>query len=57
MGSKPDYIVNTATDAEGKEDGHDIGVAFKNGTGTITILLNALPLTNKIVLIPMKEEE
>lgn len=40
MGSKPDYIVITATDAEGKENGHDIGVAFKNGTGTITILVS-----------------
>lgn len=54
---RPDYLVRAA-----KEIGHnvkwtDIGVAYKGGGGCITVLLTALPLNDKVLLIPVKREE
>lgn len=57
MGLKPDYIVRAPSVVEGEEKWSDIGVAFENSSGVISTRLDALPLGNKIVLIPMKEEE
>lgn len=55
---RPDFIAKAV-----REDGDvtrwtDIGVAFTNpGSETISILLNALPLGDKIVLMKPREEE
>ena len=55
MEPNPDFIVRI----EGTEKGdkwYDIGVAYKNATGPITVSLDTLPLKNKILLVPTKEE-
>ena len=56
MGSNPDYIVRV----EGIEKGdkfYDIGVAYKNSRGSVTVYLKALPLNNKVMLIPTENGE
>jgi hypothetical protein len=37
----------------GKERWIDIGVAYRNAKGTITVYLSALPMNDKIFLIPV----
>ena len=55
---KPDFIVKAV-----RQDGDiarwtDIGVAFVNAESeSITILLNALPLSDRVVLMKPKEEK
>lgn len=56
MGSTPDFIVRV----EGIEKGdkfYDIGVAYKNSRGSVTVYLKALPLNNKVMLIPIENGE
>jgi hypothetical protein len=58
-GQPPDFIALSATDLEGgKTRWKEVGVAFKNGkTGTISISLDALPLSGRLVLKPADEKE
>jgi len=52
----PDYLVRTAKNINGKERWTDRGVAYTNEKGSITIYLSALPLDDKIILIPTHHE-
>jgi hypothetical protein len=55
-GKRPDYTVNTVISADNGDRWREIGVAFANERGgTITILLDALPVSGKLVLMPPKE--
>jgi hypothetical protein len=55
-GKRPDYTVNTVIPADNGDRWREIGVAFANERGgTITILLDALPVSGKLVLTPPKE--
>ncbi|KYK38359.1 MAG: hypothetical protein AYK18_07485 [Theionarchaea archaeon DG-70] len=51
---RPDYLVRVVKDIGGKDRWTDVGVAYKNARGSITIYLSALPLNDKILLIPTK---
>jgi len=52
----PDYLVRTVKNIEGKEKWIDIGVAYQNAQGSITVYLSALPLNDKLVLIPARRQ-
>ena len=54
---RPDYIVRVVKDVGGKDKWTDVGVAYKNARGSVTIYLSALPLNDKILLIPAKGKE
>ena len=56
MSNGPDYLVRTAKSINGKERWTDLGVAYTNEKGSITIYLSALPLNDKIILIPTRHE-
>ena len=53
---KPDYLVRVVKDIGGKDKWTDVGVAYKNSRGSITVYLSALPLNDKILLISTKLE-
>jgi hypothetical protein len=57
MGTQPDYIVRTAKNMRNEKKWVDIGIAYKNKNGSITVYLSALPLTDAIILIPVKRGE
>ena len=57
-GKRPDYVVSVVVDAGGDDNKarwREIGVAFASDKGTITVLLDAVPLTGKLVLTAPKE--
>jgi hypothetical protein len=54
--SSPDYLVRSVKEIDGKEKWIDMGVAYKNTKGTITVYLTALPMNDKIFLIPTRRE-
>jgi len=55
-GKRPDYSVNTVIATDNGDRWREIGVAFASEKGgTITILLDALPVSGKLVLTPPKE--
>ena len=54
MSTKPDYVVRAAKEVKGKKKWTDIGVAYTNVGGSVTVYLSALPLNDRIVLIPVK---
>ena len=54
---KPDYICRVVKDVGGKDKWTDVGVAYINARGSITIYLSALPLNDKILLIPSSEAQ
>lgn len=55
-GKRPDYVVSTVVDAgDGQSRWREIGVAFASDKGTVTVLLDALPVSGKLVLAPPKE--
>lgn len=54
---RPDYLVRVVKDIGGKDRWTDVGVAYKNARGSVTVYLSALPLNDKILLIPTKGEE
>ncbi len=57
-GKKPDYSVNTVLQTENGDRWREIGVAFSSERGdTITVLLDALPVSGKLVLMPPRERE
>jgi len=51
-GKRPDYRVSTViNDTEGGKDRWtNVGVAFKNESDTITVLVDALPVNGKLIL-------
>ncbi|MBI3782952.1 MAG: hypothetical protein HY270_06080 [Deltaproteobacteria bacterium] len=50
-GKRPDYTVSTVIATENGDRWREIGVAFTSEKGgTITVLLDALPVSGKIVL-------
>ena len=52
-GKRPDYTVNTVVTSDAGERWREIGVAFASDKGgTITVLLDALPVSGKLVLRP-----
>ncbi|MGC1122905.1 MAG: hypothetical protein WBA22_17630 [Candidatus Methanofastidiosia archaeon] len=53
---KPDFVVRVVKDVGGKDRWTDVGVAYKNARGSITVYLSALPLNDKMLLIPSKGE-
>jgi hypothetical protein len=55
MGS-PDYLVRSVKEIDGKKKWIDIGVAYRNARGTITVYLTALPMNDKIFLINIKSK-
>ncbi len=54
---KPDYVVRVVKDIGGKDKWTDVGVAYKNARGSVTVYLSALPLNDKILLIPVRVSE
>jgi hypothetical protein len=55
-GRRPDYSVSTVSPSENGDRWREIGVAFASERGeTITILLDALPVSGKLVLTPPRE--
>lgn len=49
-GQRPDYSVSTVIPTENGDRWRDIGVAFASENGTITVLLDALPVSGKLIL-------
>lgn len=49
-GKRPDYSVSTVTATDSGDRWREIGVAFSSEGGTITVLLDALPISGKLVL-------
>ena len=50
-GRRPDYTVSTVVSTENDDRWREIGVDFASEKGdTITVLLDALPVTAKLVL-------
>jgi hypothetical protein len=49
---KPDFLVRTVKEVKGKQQWTGIGMGFANESGTITIFLSALPLGDKLILMP-----
>ena len=50
-GKRPDYTVSTVLNTGNGDRWREIGVGFSNENGeTITVLLDALPVTGKLVL-------
>ena len=55
-GKRPDYTVSTVMPTDNGDRWREIGVAFASDKGgTITVLLDALPVSGKLVLSPPKE--
>jgi hypothetical protein len=51
--SNPDFVVRTVKEIDGKDKWIDIGVAYSNTRGGITLYLSALPFNDKLFLIPV----
>ena len=54
--AKPDYLVRVAKTINGTDKWTDIGIAYRNERGFVTIYLSALPLNDKILLIPVQSK-
>ena len=54
MSKKPDYLARAVKKIQGEDKWTDVGVAFINTRGSVTIYLSAFPLNGKIILIPLK---
>jgi len=54
-GKRPDYAVSTVIATDGGDRWREIGVAFASDRGTVTVLLDALPVSGKLVLTPPRE--
>lgn len=58
MAKRPDYIASTVVDVDGGQSRwREIGVAFINEKDSITVLLDAAPLTGRLVLTKPKERQ
>jgi hypothetical protein len=51
--SNPDFVVRTVKEIDGKDRWIDIGIAYNNTKGGITLYLSALPFSDKLFLIPV----
>ncbi|MFI5397693.1 MAG: hypothetical protein ACHQ9S_19325 [Candidatus Binatia bacterium] len=49
-GKRPDHTVRTVVQTDNGDRWREIGVAFTSEGGTITVLLDALPVSGKLVL-------
>jgi len=52
--TNPDYLVRTVKKVDGKDKWTDLGVAYTNTRGSVTVYLSALPLTDKVILVPTR---
>jgi hypothetical protein len=50
----PDYVVRSVKNIRGNPKWVDIGVAYVNTRGSVTVYLTALPLNDKLFLIPAR---
>ena len=59
MPRKPTYLVYSAVPQgeSGKSRWREIGAAFARPKGALTVLIDAVPLSGKIVLLPPKDAE
>lgn len=56
-GKRPDYTVSTVVTTDNGDRWREIGVGFTSDKGgTIIVLLDALPVTGKLVLRPPKPQ-
>ena len=56
-GKRPDYSVSVVVSTDNGDRWREIGVGFTSDKGgTITVLLDALPVTGKLVLRPPKPQ-
>jgi hypothetical protein len=56
-GKRPDFTVSTVVSTDGGDRWREIGVGFTSDKGgTITVLLDALPVSGKLVLRPPKPQ-
>jgi len=53
----PEYAVFVVKDIGGTKKFTNVGVAYVNGKGTVTVYLHALPLDDKILLVPWEKQE
>jgi hypothetical protein len=57
-GKRPDFIASVVTDTgTGTARWREIGVGFEAESGTITLLLDALPTSGKVVLTRPKQKD
>ena len=54
-GRRPDYAVSTVVERDNSERWREIGVAFVSDKGSITVLLDALPVSAKLILTAPRE--
>ncbi len=55
-GKRPDYTVSTVVQTDNGDRWREIGVGFTSEKGgTITVLLDAVPLSGKLVLRPPQQ--
>ena len=55
-GKSPDYVANVVVAKGSGDKWREVGVAFCNErTGSITVLLDALPVDGKLVLQPHRQ--
>jgi len=52
--SSPDYLMRSKKEINGEEKWIDMGIAYRNAKGTITVYLTALPMNDRIFLIPVR---
>ena len=58
MAKTPDYIAYSVAGGTGDKDRwRAVGAAFINKEDSITVMLDALPISGKIVLMPPKERD
>jgi hypothetical protein len=56
-GKRPDFTVSTVVNSDRGDRWREIGVGFTSDkSGTIIVLLDALPLSGKLVLRPPKPQ-
>lgn len=56
-GKRPEYTVSTVVGTENGDRWREIGVGFTSDKGSITVLLDALPVSGKLVLRPPKAQD
>lgn len=54
-GKRPDWTVSTVVDAGEKKRWRELGVAYATANDTISIYLDGLPVSGKLVLTRPKE--
>ena len=55
---QPDYVAYSVVEGNGQTRWRGVGVAFKGrDKDSLTVLLDAVPLSGKVVLMPPKERD